>query len=118
MSVLSGIAVSALPENLEEVTRSINALDWAEVHLAENDGRMVVVIEAPGSEEGMNRLLEVKALPHVVAAEMVQHWFENEVQEPADPTSGIPIARLEGPVEELRRNRRSRKSTPKPSEKI
>ena len=101
MTVVSGIAVATTPEHIDEVRRAIDALEWAEVHYAEPDGRMVATIEAETTDACMDRLLEMKKIRHVVVAEMVEHVCEGEEHPTPDETSARPIARLEGPVEEL-----------------
>ncbi len=110
MSVVSGIAVATTPERLDEVRRTIDALEWAEVHYAEPDGRMVATIEADTTDACMDRLLEMKKLPHILVAEMVEHVCEGEERPAPDETSSRPIARLEGPVEDLlKKSKRNRK---------
>lgn len=78
---LSGIFVAAKPEWLPSVVAELNALPGVEVHqVDEATGRIVVVQEAtdiPAEIEGLER---IKALPHVVTAEMVYHYLADDRQ--------------------------------------
>ena len=112
MSAVSGIAVAAHPDRAAEVRNAIDALPWASVYYSEPDGRMVATIEADTTDACMDRLSELKRIPHVLTAEMVEHVCEDETWPAPDPTSARPIARLERPLEELAATsgRRARKS--------
>ncbi len=76
---ISGIAVSTRPEWVELVAQTLSAIEGVEVHAADVAmGKLVVTLEAPtvGAEvEGFRR---IRALPHVVAADLVQHYFEDD----------------------------------------
>ncbi len=76
---LSGILVAARPEWLSRVVADLTALPGVEVHqVDEATGRIVVVQEAadiPAEIEGLKR---IKALPHVVIAEMVYHYLADD----------------------------------------
>lgn len=78
---LSGILVVARPERLSTVIRELNALPGVEVHQVDAaTGRIVVVLEASdilGEIEGLKR---IKALPHVLVAEMVYHYLADDRQ--------------------------------------
>mgnify|MGYP005836763863 CR=1 FL=1 len=78
---LSGIFVVARPERLSAVIPELSALPGIEVHqVDEATGRIVVVQEAediPAEIEGLKR---IKALPHVVMAEMVYHYLADDQQ--------------------------------------
>ncbi len=78
---LSGILVMTQPEHMETVAGALNALPGVEVHHTDPaTGRLVVVQEAEtvGAEvEGIKR---IKALPHVIMAEMAYHYFADDQQ--------------------------------------
>ncbi len=82
---LSGIFVNTLPADLESVIAAINALEWAEAHHWDDRGRIIATIEAAGSDAAIDRLKTIKALPHVLLAEMVVHYFGEEGQEKPVP---------------------------------
>lgn len=84
---LSGIVITADPSHVERVLEALSASPGLEVHGSDAaTGRIVVVQEAGdvGAEvDGFSRL---RALPHVLAADLVCHWFGDEG--PADPPPG------------------------------
>lgn len=73
---LSGVLVVAKPEWREQVVESLNALEGVEVHQVDADtGRIVVVQEAADIHAEIDGLKRIKALPHVIMAEMVYHYI-------------------------------------------
>ncbi len=82
---LSGIVVVARPERLTAVLRELDALPGIEVHqVDEATGRIIVVQEALDILEEIEGLKRIKALPHVVVAEMVYHYIADDRQVYAD----------------------------------
>jgi len=76
---ISGIVVTALPEHVAEVARSLAALPGLEVHHTDSaSGKLVVVQEAASVGEEVEGFKRIRALPHVVAADLVQHYFEED----------------------------------------
>ena len=86
---VSGILVVCRPDDLPEVQESIEDHGWAEVHHTTPDGRLVVTIEADTTDEAMDRLLLIQALPHIAMAEMAEHYMGDE--EFARPTTDNPL---------------------------
>lgn len=78
---LSGILVAARPAWLATVKAALEALPGVEVHqVDEVTGRIVVVQEAPDIHAEIEGLRRIQALPHVVMAEMVYHYFADDLQ--------------------------------------
>lgn len=75
---MSGIVVSVSPENIESVKASINALAGAEVHHQDSKGQLVVVQEADNIGEETQGFERIRALPNVVSANMVYHYFADD----------------------------------------
>ena len=76
---LSGILVVSAPERLAEVKAALEAVPGVDVHHVDPaTGRIVVVQEAPTVEDEVAGLQRLKALPGVVLAEMVYHYFEDD----------------------------------------
>jgi nitrate reductase NapAB chaperone NapD len=76
---ISGIVVAALPEHVEEVAHSLAALPGVEVFQTEvAAGKLVVVQEAASIGEEVEGFKRIRALPHVIAADLVQHYFEED----------------------------------------
>lgn len=76
---ISGIAVSTRPEWVEFVAQSLSAIEGVEVHAADvRTGKLVVTLEAPTVGVEVEGFRRIRALPHVVAADLVQHYFEDD----------------------------------------
>lgn len=76
---LSGVLVVAKPQWLDQVVEALNALSGVEVHqVDEETGRVIAVLEAEDIRAEIARLKEIKALPHVLVAEMVYHYLAED----------------------------------------
>jgi nitrate reductase NapAB chaperone NapD len=76
---ISGIAVTTKPEWVEEVARSLSAIDGVDVSLADvASGKLVVIQEAASVGAEVEGFKRIRALPHVIAADLVQHYFEHD----------------------------------------
>jgi nitrate reductase NapD len=76
--MISGVLVVAKPEHQSQVRKALERFPWAEVHHQDPDGRLVITIEADDTDQAIARLREVKELPRVVLAEMVEHHLEDQ----------------------------------------
>ena len=79
--MISGVLVVSKPEHQSQVRTALEMLPWAEVHHADPDGRLVITIEADDVEQATARLCEVKELPRVILAEMVEHYVEDQSEQ-------------------------------------
>ncbi|MCU0841793.1 MAG: chaperone NapD [Thiobacillaceae bacterium] len=78
---LSGILVVAKPDGLAQVREALDAIPGVEVHqVDEASGRVIVVQEAADIHAEIEGLKAIKALPHVVMAEMVYHYIADDQQ--------------------------------------
>lgn len=75
---ISSVVVKCAPQFLTDVLASLNALGVSETHGHDEMGRIVVVIEGESTEEESEKLRAIQALPHVLSAEMVYAYSENE----------------------------------------
>lgn len=76
---LSGILVIARPEWQGQVVEALNALEGVEVHqVDEKTGRIIAVQEAPDIHSEIDGLKRIKAVPHVIMAEMVYHYIADD----------------------------------------
>jgi nitrate reductase NapD len=75
---LSGILVMAHPHTLPQVLTELNALPDVEVHQEDPSGRLIVVLEADSLRGETDGLRRIKAVPGVLMAEMVFHYFEDD----------------------------------------
>ena len=79
---LSGILVIANKDYLSDVIASLDALPGVEVHhVDEPSGRLVAVQEAEDINAEVDGLRQIKALPHIVMAEMVYHYIAEDEAE-------------------------------------
>jgi len=82
--MVSGVLVVSQPEHQSQVRSALEMLPWAEVHHEEPNGRLVITIESDDTDQAMARLQEVKDLPRVMLAEMVQHHVEDDCEQRSD----------------------------------
>lgn len=75
---ISSIVVKCAPKFLEEVLSSIEASGVCEIYTYDKNGRIVAIIEGESTEEESKKLMAIQALPHVLSAEMVYAYSENE----------------------------------------
>jgi nitrate reductase NapD len=76
---VSGILVVVPPGQLSTSIETLNGLDGVDVHYSDPDsGRIVVTQEADNIAAEVEGLKRIKALPHVILAEMVYHCFEDD----------------------------------------
>lgn len=76
---LSGILVVAKPESQGQVVAALNALEGVEVHQVDTaTGRIVAVQEAADIHAEIEGVKRIKALPHVIMAEMVYHYLAED----------------------------------------
>ena len=84
--MISGVLVVSKPEHQSQVGTALEVFPWAEIHHRHPDGRMVITIEAHHTDQAIARLREVKELPGVILAEMVEHHLDHRI--PANPEVG------------------------------
>ncbi len=78
--VVSGIVVACRPGDIGSLREQIDALPWGEVHHSDANGRLVVVIEGADTDESMERLKRVQALPHVLMAELGAYYLDEAAE--------------------------------------
>jgi periplasmic nitrate reductase NapD len=68
-----------LPEHVVEVAQSLSALQGLQVFQTDAaSGKLVVVQEAASVGEEVEGFKRIRAVPHVIAADLVQHYFEED----------------------------------------
>ena len=74
---LSSVLVYSSLKNIDRVIEALTELPGVEVHhYCRYSGRIVVIQEQEDTEQQVQSLQRIKALRHVVAAEMVYHYME------------------------------------------
>lgn len=87
---ISGILVVVPVDRLSGTIEALNALPGVEVHHTdEATGRIVVTQEAASVGAEVDGLLRIKALPHVILAEMVQHYFAGDPPDEMDDSEKL-----------------------------
>ncbi len=77
---ISGVVVRTKPEHLEEVIKSLEESGMCDVHFHDEEGRIVVTIEAETTEEEVFKLKAIQSLEHVLSADLVYAYSEEELE--------------------------------------
>jgi nitrate reductase NapD len=76
---VSGVLVVVPAAETEAAVEALGGLPGVEVHHTHPEtGRVVVTLEAESISDEVEGLRRIKALPTVVLAEMVYHYFEED----------------------------------------
>ncbi|MCB4748019.1 MAG: chaperone NapD, partial [Sulfurovum sp.] len=79
---VSSIVVQALPEHIDELVEMFKEVDYADYHLHDKEkGKIIITVEGEGVEEEIKKLVEIQRLPHVLAADMMMTYQEDELDE-------------------------------------
>ena len=94
---ISGILVITPAGRLQNTLEALSALPGVEVHHTDPaTGRIVITQEAASIQAEVDGLKRIKALPHIILAEMIHHHFEqdretlHEIPEDLDDAEGLP----------------------------
>jgi len=94
---ISGILVVAPVARYDAVVEALDALPGVDVHHTDrSSGRIVVTQEAPTVHDEVEGLKRIKAVQHVVLAEMVHHYIADDEEVLASIPPGLDEARLPG----------------------
>ena len=93
---ISSIVVQALPEYVDELVETFKNSDICEYHLHDKEkGKIIITIEGAGVEEEIEKLVKIQKFPHVIAADMMMTYQEDELD------SEIKRLEAENPVPEM-----------------
>ncbi|GAB3553807.1 hypothetical protein GCM10027343_41080 [Noviherbaspirillum agri] len=73
---ISSVLVNAHPDHIRKVQDGLALLPGVEVHVAMDDGRMIVTIEADADQSVANTFEAINQQPGVLSASMVYHQYE------------------------------------------
>ena len=77
---VSSIVVQALPKNIDELVDFFKKADYVDYHLHDKEkGKIIVTVEGKGVEEEIEKLVKIQQLPHVIAADMMMTYQEDEL---------------------------------------
>lgn len=76
---ISGLAVTTRPEWVENVSNALSGFEGVEVFQADiASGKLVVIQEAASVGAEVEGFKRIRTLPHVIAVDLVQHYFEHD----------------------------------------
>jgi nitrate reductase NapD len=76
---ISGILVVTTPGNATNVSEQLQALTGIDIHYVDAaKGRIVITQEAESIRAEVDGLKRIRALPHIILAEMSCHYFEED----------------------------------------
>lgn len=75
---ISSVVVKCAPNFLADVLKNLEASGMCEIYSYDDKGRIVAIIEGETTEEESEKLKAIQAIPHVLSAEMVYAYSENE----------------------------------------
>jgi len=81
---ISSIVVQTKKEHSEMVIDALKEGDFCEYHLHDEKGRIIITIEGDGVEDEIKKLRQVQQIPHVISAEMVYAYSEDELDTERD----------------------------------
>ncbi|WP_458701262.1 chaperone NapD [Sulfurospirillum sp. 1307] len=91
---ISSIVVQARNEYVEELVEKLKEADFCDYHFHDASiGKIIVTVEGEGIEEEMKKVKEIESLPHVVSAEMMMSYSEDELDQERDKlvkTDSVP----------------------------
>lgn len=74
---IAGVVVHTRPETVEIVKKSIPLIPHAEVHASSDDGRIVVTLETRGTQQTLDYMDAIRALPGVLNVALVYQHAES-----------------------------------------
>jgi len=79
---VSSIVVQALPKYIDELVEYFKNEDFVDYHLHDKEkGKIIVTIEGEGVEEEIQKLVKIQQHPHVIAADMMMTYQEDQLDE-------------------------------------
>ena len=87
---VSGILVICVPDSAPEVAQEVGSLEWADVHYADPNGRLVITVEAQSTNDAAERLLTTGL---IIRKDNGKHYdrFRDRIMFPIRDTRGRTI---------------------------
>jgi nitrate reductase NapD len=76
---ISSIVVQTLPQNVESVIESLKESGVCDYHMHDPKGKIIVTVEGKDVEEEIEKLVAIQILPHVIAADMMMTYQEDQL---------------------------------------
>lgn len=77
---VSSIVVQTRPEFMTEVIENLKKVQTCDVHFEDPSGKIIVTVEGSGVEEEIKHLNAIKAIPRIIAADMMYSYSEEELE--------------------------------------
>lgn len=82
---ISSIVIQARNEYIEGLVEKLKECDFCDYHFHDASiGKIIVTVEGEGIEEEMAKVRKIEALEHVVSAEMMMAYSEDELDQERD----------------------------------
>ena len=82
---ISSIVIQARNEYIEGLVEKLKECDFCDYHFHDvSIGKIIVTVEGEGIEEEMAKVRKIEALEHVVSAEMMMAYSEDELDQERD----------------------------------
>ena len=79
---ISSIVVQALPKHIDDLVNYFKEEDFVDYHLHDKEkGKIIVTVEGKDVEEEIKKLVKIQQLPHVIAADMMMTYQEDQLDE-------------------------------------
>ena len=86
---LSSVVVQTRLEFLEEVISSLKEKkDLCEYHIHDAKWRIIITVEGESTDEEINKLGHIQKLPHIISAEMMYSYSEDELEKLKENVGG------------------------------
>lgn len=77
---ISGIVVKTEPQYAESLIENFKESELCDFHIYEN-GNIILTIEGESVSDEMGKLKQIERFPHVLSAQMVYSYCEDELEE-------------------------------------
>jgi nitrate reductase NapD len=79
---ISSIVVQAPSKNIDELVELFKEADYCDYHFHDKErGKIILTVEGAGVEEEIKKLVQIQELPQVMAADMMQTYQEDQLDE-------------------------------------
>jgi len=79
---ISSIVVQVRQEYVDEVVETLKNADYCDYHFHDKAiGKIIVTVEGEGVAEEIEKVKKIQAVPHVIAADMMMAYSEEELNE-------------------------------------
>lgn len=91
---ISSIVIQAKSEHVDEIVALCQNSDFCDYHFHDKEkGKIIVTIEGEGIDEEMAKMKKIQTMPHVISAEMMMAYSEDELdaeREKLDASGVVP----------------------------